>query len=166
MHTFWLLGIHLFFVFIISSGCATNSLDPQSDPKQTIHPFSDSYQVSPDILRKYPQEQYLLGFGQAESEQAAIELARADVAKKIRVQVTALARDSVREQGEQTDQVLSRTVTTQANEMMSQTTIADLYHNPDSGFVHAVVVWPKRKTDHQPTPIKIHLITFRLIRFG
>ena len=135
------------FVFIISSGCAQNSLTPQSDLKQTTHPFSDSRQVSPDILRKYPQEQYVLGFGQAESEQAAIELARADVAKKIRVQVTALARDRVREQGEQIEQVLSRTVTTQANEMMSQTSIADLYHHPDSGFVHAVVAWPIRKPD-------------------
>ena len=147
MNTFLLLGIHIVFVFIISSGCATNPLAPQSDPKQTRHPFSDSLQVSPEILRQYPQEQYLFGFGQAESEQAAIELARADVAKKIRVRVTALARDVIREQGEQTDQMLSRTVTTQSNEMMRQTRIADLYHNPDSGLVHAVVVLPKLETD-------------------
>ena len=147
MNTFLLLGLHIVFVFIISSGCATNPLAPQSDPKQTIQPFSDSLQVSPEILRKYPQDQYLFGFGQADSEQAAIELARADLAKKIRVRVTALARDLVREQGEQTDQVFSRTVTTESNEMMSQTRIADLYHNPDSGFVHAVVVLPKIESD-------------------
>ena len=176
MNTVLLLGIHIVFVFIISSGCATNPLASQSDPEQTIQPFSDSLQVSPEILRKYPQDQYLFGFGQADSEQAAIELARADVAKKIRVRVTALARDSVREQGEQTDQILSRTVITQTNEMMSHTSIADLYHHPESGFVHAVVVLPTIATDDQaqahnsstdtPSTDPIWVTAEGIVRFG
>ena len=155
MNTFLLSGLHIFFMFVIASGCATNSIAPPPESKQVGPPFSDSLQVSPEILRKYPQDQYLYGFGQADSEQAAIELARADLGKKIRVRVTAYSRDRVQAQGEQTDQMLSRTVTTQSNEMMSKTSIADLYHHPDSGFVYALVVLPREEA-YSPTQAQQH----------
>lgn len=135
----------LLFLILHFSGCATN---PQSETQQAIQQFPEASQVSQEILQQYPPSQYLFGIGQADSDRAAIELARADLAKKIRVRVTAVASDLVREQGEQTDQILGRLVTSHANEVMNGTKVVDVYHNPASGLTQAVVILPKAETDH------------------
>ena len=145
LHAFYLI------VFLLSSGCATNSQSTQPSSEQFFYPFLDSHQSSEEIFHRYPPSEYLFGKGQADSEQAAIELARADLAKKIQVRVTALSKDLVREQGEKTEQTLSRTVTTQTNESMSGTIIVDLYQDSDSGLTQAVVALPRAETERQHT---------------
>jgi hypothetical protein len=137
-------GAFPLFVSLLFSGCVTQN---PSTAHQAIPPYPESSRVSEKILREYPPSRYLYGIGQADSEQAAIELARADLAKKIRVRVTAAASDHVRAQGEQTDQLLGRLVTTQANELMNGTQVVDLIRDTKSGVTQAVVIVPKVETD-------------------
>ena len=126
------------------SGCTSK---PQSDSPQDLSQFHKSSLVSESILQQYPPSQYLIGVGQADSEQAAIELARADLAKKIRVRVTAAASDHMQEQGGQSDQLLGRLVTSQSNELMMGTQIVEVHQDATSGLTQAVVVLPLVETD-------------------
>jgi hypothetical protein len=91
----------------------------------------------------YPPHQYLIGIGQAYSEKAATELARADLMKQIRTQVRVTWADVIREQGGKTEQEVSRVVETQVAELVKGMEIVDQGRDNTTGVAYAVVVLPK-----------------------
>ena len=134
----------LFPLLFLCSSCSSSL---QTDSQDPLQPSTESALVSEKILQEYPRSLYVFGIGQADSDQAAIELARADLAKKIRVRVTTAASDLVRENGEESDQLLGRLVTTRANEVMKGTHIVDVSQDGNSGLTQAVVILSKAELD-------------------
>ena len=131
-------------VSLLFLGCAS---EPLSDSTHSNPHFPELSGVSKHTLREYPPSRFLYGIGEADSKEAAIELARADLAKKIQVRVTAAATDLERAQGEKSDRLYGRLVTTRANEMMNGIHIAEIGRDQESGLTRAVVTLSKTNTE-------------------
>ncbi len=104
-------------------------------------------EVATDLAVRYPGDQYLLGVGYAHSPQAAVELARGDLAEKIRVRVATLTSDIVRERNGRTEQEISTIVVASANELMEGVSIEAQGLDAESGMHYAVATLPKEKLD-------------------
>ena len=88
-----------------------------------------------------------------DSEKAAIELARGDLAKKIRVRISTLASDLTREQGGKTEQEIGRIVTTQADMLLDGVQTVEQIQDPESGMAYAVVALSISNIDHLIGPV-------------
>ena len=136
------------FVSLLFSGCAS---EPLTDSTQSNPPYPELSGVSKKTFREYPPSNFLYGIGEADSKEAAIELARADLAKKIQVRVTAAATDLERSHGEQSDRLYGRLVTTRANELMNGIHIAEIRRDQETGLTRAVVTLSKADTERLKT---------------
>ncbi len=95
------------------------------------------------IQKQYPSDQYLLGIGLGESGKAATELARADLAKKIRVEVRMVQVDLQRERGGKTEQEFSTVLETEVAELIKGIEIVEQGRDLQTGEAFAVAVLPK-----------------------
>jgi hypothetical protein len=95
------------------------------------------------IQKQYPPNRYLLGIGLGESGKAATELARADLAKKIRVEVRMVQVDLQRERGGRTEQELSTVLETEVAELIKGIEIVEQGRDLRTGEAFAVAVLPK-----------------------
>lgn len=93
------------------------------------------------LRQRYPAHLYLLGIGQGESEKSAIELARADLIKQIRVEMKVTWSDFIRERGGVTEQEVSRLIETNAAELVRGIEIVE--RATDSGTSYVAAVMPK-----------------------
>jgi hypothetical protein len=137
------LALSLFGGFFLL-GCSNKN---PAESHGVIQAHSESPQVSEKVLQKYPPSLFLYGVGRGDSEQAAIELARADVAKKIRVRVTAAASDVERGRGEQSETLVGRLVATHTDEVMNDIQIVELRRDLKTGLTQAVVIASPAETD-------------------
>jgi len=93
------------------------------------------------IQKQYPSDQYLLGIGLGESGKAATELARADLAKKIRVEVRMVQVDLQRERGGKTEQEFSTVLETEVAELIKGIEIVEQGRDLQTGEAFAGVIY-------------------------
>lgn len=117
-------------------------------PRGTIPVPPVPPEVAEDLTTRYPSDRYVLGIGQADSQQAAVDLARADLAEKIRVRVSTLASDVVRERQGRTEREFSSLVITRANELMEGVELVAQGRDPESGTAYAVVLLSKAEIEN------------------
>ncbi len=99
------------------------------------------------VSSKFPDQQYLLGRGQAARRDVATDRARADLAKGIEVQVQAESRDSVgatrqTQDGQATAQLnesIERDIRTTTQQVIRGAKVSDLWQAPQGGDFHALV---------------------------
>ena len=110
------------------------------------------------LRQQYPSDRYLIGIGQADSEKAATELARADLMKQIRVEVRVTWTDLIRERGANTEQEVSRLVETEVAELVKGIEIVDQGTDTKTGTAYAVAVLPKADAGRAWTPAQARAI--------
>lgn len=97
---------------------------------------------------KYKSEQYLIGRGQASTQEEAKDRARADVAKVFQVAVVVSSEDiqSSKSDGSgamKYDAQVSRQISTRTDKIISGIQIAELWQDPASGSYHVLAVLPR-----------------------
>src|SRR5262249_38897418 len=95
------------------------------------------------VRQAYTRYEYLIAIGQANSEKAGVELARADLIKQIRTEVRVMWSDLIRERGGKTEQEVSRLVETQVAELVKGMEIVEQGKDNATGVAYAVAVLPK-----------------------
>lgn len=96
--------------------------------------------ISARIAQQYPSDQFLVGVGRAESETAAAELARADLLKQMRVTISVMWTDMLRERGGREEQDVSRVIETRVDEVARGVDIVDRGKDPSTGNLYAIAV--------------------------
>ena len=97
-------------LYVLAS-CAPAVTSSESPTRSDFPAATDSREhLFAKARQQYPSDRYLIGIGQADSEKAATELARADLLKQIRVEVRVMWTDLIRERGGKTEQEVSRLV--------------------------------------------------------
>lgn len=97
---------------------------------------------------RYKPAQYLIGRGQADSENVATDRARADLAKIFQVQIDVESQDVLTHQsgtshGEadnRTTSQISRTITTKTNQIVNGIQIPEIWRDPKSQIYYALAV--------------------------
>jgi LPP20 lipoprotein len=96
---------------------------------------------------KYPDSQYLIGRGQADSQDDARNRARADLAKVLEVGVSAKSTDvtsfSSGQEGAKTDSQVSRSVTTRTDQIVRGIQIPEGWQDPQTKSYYALAVLPR-----------------------
>ena len=128
-----------FFAFMLSalSGCASK---PTAAPDWVA---GDSAQ--------YKSAQYLIGRGQAATQEEAKDRARADIAKIFQVAVAVDSEDiqkfkSGPDEPGQYESQASRRITTHTSQIISGIQIADLWQDPVTRNHHALAILPRMQT--------------------
>jgi hypothetical protein len=101
----------------ILSSCTTSPVQSEFQLPASVSSKERLDPISGRIAQQYPGNQFLIGIGQAESEKAATELARADLMKQIRMEVRVAWADLIRERGGKTEQEVSRFIETNFAEL-------------------------------------------------
>jgi hypothetical protein len=97
---------------------------------------------------RYKPAQFLIGRGQADSENAASDRARADLAKIFQVEIDVASQDVLSYQGatspgatdNRTTSKISRTITTKTNQIVNGIQIAEIWHDPKTQNYYALAV--------------------------
>ncbi len=97
---------------------------------------------------KYKSEQYLIGRGQAATQEEAKDRARADVAKVFQVAVDVSSEDIQRSKSDasgamQYEEQASRHISTRTEKIISGIQIAELWQDPANGSYHVLAVLPR-----------------------
>ncbi len=97
---------------------------------------------------KYKSEQYLIGRGEASTQEEAKDRARADVAKVFQVAVVVSSEDIQRSKSDasgapQYEEQASRQITTRTDKIISGIQIAEIWQDPTSRNYHALAVLPR-----------------------
>jgi hypothetical protein len=97
---------------------------------------------------KYKNEQYLIGRGQAATQEEAKDRARADIAKVFQVAVVVNSDDVQRSKSDSTgavqfEQQASRQVSTRSDKIISGIQIVELWQDPANGNYHVLAVLPR-----------------------
>ena len=92
--------------------------------------------------KKYPADEYLIGIGEGNTDQAAVELARADLLKQVRSEVRVTWTDIMRERRAQLEQDLSRQIDTQVSELITGLEIVERGRTA-TGWSYAVAILKK-----------------------
>ncbi len=100
---------------------------------------------------QYQSTQYLVGRGQAATQEEAKDRARADVAKVFQVAVVASSEDVQRSKTgaagtPQYEEQASRHISTRTEQIISGIQIAELWQDPASGSYHVLAVLPRLQT--------------------
>ncbi len=129
------LSTYSLFALILTffSGCASQPVVPDW--------------VSGDSA-KYKSEQYLVGRGQASTQEEAKDRARADVAKVFQVAVVASSEDIQRSKSDASgaphyEEEASRQISTRTDKIISGIQIAELWQDPANGSYHVLAVLPR-----------------------
>jgi LPP20 lipoprotein len=96
---------------------------------------------------KYPDNRYLVGRGQAGTQEDARNRARADLAKTLEVGVSAKSTDvtsfSSGAEGAKTESQVSRSVTTRTDQIVRGIQIPESWQDPQTKSYHALAVLPR-----------------------
>ena len=100
---------------------------------------------------QYNNAQYLIGRGQAATQEEAKDRARADVAKIFQVAVVASSEDVQRSKSDSTDAAqyeaqASRRISTRTDQIIRGIRIAELWQDPATKDQHALAVLPRLQT--------------------
>jgi len=100
---------------------------------------------------RYKTAQYLIGRGQAATQEEAKDRARADVAKVFQVAVVVSSEDIQRSKSgssgaAQYEEQASRHISTRTEQIISGIQIAELWQDPSSGNYHVLAVLPRLQT--------------------
>ncbi len=114
-----------------------------------------SQPVVPDWINgdsaKYKSSQYLIGRGQAATQEEAKDRARADVAKVFQVAVVASSEDLQRAKSDSTgapqyEEQASRHISTRTEQIISGIQIAELWQDPTTRSYHVLAILPRLQT--------------------
>ncbi len=114
-----------------------------------------SQPVVPDWINgdsaKYKNTQYLIGRGQAATQEEAKDRARADVAKVFQVAVVASSEDLQRAKSDSTgapqyEEQASRHISTRTEQIISGIQIAELWQDPTTRSYHVLAILPRLQT--------------------
>jgi hypothetical protein len=83
----------------ILSSCTTPPVQSEFQLPASVSSKERLDPINARIAQQYPSNQFLIGIGRAESETAATELARADLMKQIRMEVSVAWADLILERG-------------------------------------------------------------------
>lgn len=96
---------------------------------------------------KYPDNQYLVGRGQADAQEDARNRARADLAKILEVGVSAKSSDvtsfSSGAEGAKTESQVSRSIVTHTDQIVRGIQIPETWQDPQTKSVYALAVLPR-----------------------
>jgi hypothetical protein len=95
---------------------------------------------------KYPDAQYLVGRGQADTQEDARNRARADLAKILEVGVSAKSTDTTSftsEAGGKTESQVSRNVVTRTDQIVRGIQIPEVWQDPQTKSTYALAVLPR-----------------------
>ncbi len=100
---------------------------------------------------QYNSAQYLVGRGQATTQEEAKDRARADVSKVFQVAVVASSEDVQRSKtgatgAQQYEEQASRHISTRTEQIISGIQIAELWKDPTSGSYHVLAILPRLQT--------------------
>ncbi len=100
---------------------------------------------------QYKSSQYLIGHGQAATQEEAKDRARTDVAKVFQVAVVASSEDLQRSKSDSTgaaqyEQQASRHISTRTEQIISGIQIGELWRDPASGSYHVLAILPRLQT--------------------
>ena len=100
---------------------------------------------------KYKSEQYLIGRGQASTQEEAKDRARADVARVFQVAVVASSEDIQRSKSDasgkpQYEEQASRQISTRTDKIISGIQIAELWQDPANRSYYALAILPRLQT--------------------
>lgn len=100
---------------------------------------------------QYPDGQYLVGRGQAATQEEAKDRARADIAKVFQVAVVVSSEDIQRSKSAssgaaQYEEQASRHISTRTDTIISGIQIAELWHDPVNASYHVLAVLPRLQT--------------------
>lgn len=138
----WLRGVAL-FLSVTAVSCSASPPREVQPPVEYLGSLEIYRNLFSTSRQKYPVEDYLLGIGLGSTDQAAVELARADLVKQIRSEVTARWTDILRQSQAQLEQDLSRQIETQVTELTTGIQIVDRGRTLESGWSHAVAILKK-----------------------
>lgn len=133
------MKLSAFTAFVLTSsllaGCASQPIVPDW--------------VSGDSA-KYKSEQYLIGRGQASTQEEAKDRARADVAKVFQVAVVASSEDIQRSKSDASgaphyEEEASRQISTRTDKIISGIQIAELWQGPANGNYHVLAILPRQQ---------------------
>ncbi len=122
---------------IAASGCASNT------PARPDWAAGDS--------ARYKSSQYLIGRGQAATQEEAKDRARADIAKTFKIAVAVASEDIQRYKtmpggAGQYESQASRSISTRTDQIVSGIQIAELWQDPASNTYYALAVLPRLQT--------------------
>lgn len=121
----------------------------------SLLPGCASKPVTPDWIAgdsaQYSSAQYLIGRGQAATQEEAKDRARADVAKIFQVAVVASSEDVQRSKSDSSGTVqyegqASRRISTRTDQIIRGIRIAELWQDPATKDYHALAVLPRLQT--------------------
>jgi len=96
---------------------------------------------------KYPDNQYLVGRGQADAQEEARNRARADLAKILEVGVSAKSSDvtsfSSGAEGAKTESQVSRSIVTRTDQIVRGIQIPETWQDPQTKSIYALAVLPR-----------------------
>lgn len=95
------------------------------------------------LRRAYPADRYLLGLGVGDSDNVAVDLARADLAKQLRIEVRIRWTDLLKEAGGRSEQEVSRLIETRVAESVQGMDVVERGRDSRTGHAYAVAVLPK-----------------------
>lgn len=95
------------------------------------------------LRRSYPADRYMLGFGVGNSDNVAVELARADLAKQLRTEVRVRWTDLLKEADGRSEQELSRLIETRVAEWVQGLDVVERGRDSRTGQAYAIAVLPK-----------------------
>lgn len=100
---------------------------------------------------QYKSAQYLIGRGQAATQEEAKDRARADVAKVFQVAVVVSSEDLQRSKSDssgaaQYEEQATRHISTRTEQIISGIQIAELWQDPGSGNYHVLAILPRLQT--------------------
>ncbi len=123
--------------------CATPPTTPESQLSSPPASKERDHSRFAKVSQQYPSNQFLVGMGEAESDTAATELARADLLKQARVAVKVVWTDLLRERGGHAEQEVSRVLESRVEELVQGVEIVDRGKDPSTGHAYAVAVVPR-----------------------
>ena len=135
--------VGILLVFYACTSCSAPTTSERLFISHPSEPDEYGHDLISDDRGQYPSGLYLTGIGNGTSERAAIELARADLIKKVRREVRVTWTDLLLEKNGREEQEVSRLVETRAAELLQGLEIANQWRDARTGEVYCVVALPK-----------------------
>ena len=145
-------AIVLLISFLFIPACVAGHNPKAVVSEDSHHSLPEVQKFTEQIRQRYAPDEYVIGIGQGDSERAAIEIARGDLAKKIQVRVASLSSDVVRVEGVETHQEFGRIVTTQSDIFLHGIVTVEKGRDLDSDLAYAAVVLPIAEIDRLTEP--------------
>src|SRR5262245_59485803 len=139
------VGVGILLVLYALAACAAPTTSDRAAVSQPSELQESSHDLLSDVTQQYPSDLYLTGIGKGTSERAAIELARADLLKKVRTEVRVTWTDLILEKNGRGEQEVSRLVETRATELVRGLEIVSQGRDARIGDAYCVVALQKEE---------------------